>query len=193
MKIYSKLAAAVLAGAMALSMTACSTASAESMNELVNASLAANGHSYAVYSVDVTDDDTVSLINEAVSTYKNYKDTLINTDDYTAELSDDDWSAGYIKNKVAQAKERNLETRANFEESLSSFNARGMGEVYTITAEQVPQGIDNDEAVAGYVASLLTGSAKVYISDAVQLPAMDDAEGTYTGAYTSLRFVYIQY
>lgn len=68
-----------------------------------------------------------------------------------------------------------------------------MGQVYAITSEEVPQGIENDEAVANYVASLITGNAKVYVSDPVQLPVLDDAEGTYTGNYTSLRFVYVEY
>lgn len=193
MRKYTKLAAVVLAGAMALSMTACSTASAASMNELVNSSLAAKGSSYAVYNVDATSDETVSLVNEAVATYENYKNSLINTDDYAAKLDDDGDSAGRIESKVAEAKNRNLQTKANFEESLKSFNDRGMGTVYTVTAEQVPQGIENDEAVASYVAGLITGNAKVYISDPVQLPELDDAQGTYTGSYTSLRFVYVQY
>lgn len=193
MKLMKKLAVGAIAVLMGVSMIACSTESAASMNELVNTRLAQSGSSYTVTGIDATADATVSLIKEAAATYANYKNSLTNTDDLAADLDDDGESTGTIANAVRGAKYQNLQTLANFEQSLKSFNDRGIGAAYTVTNENVSAGVYDEQAVANYVASQLTGSAKVYVSDVIEVPTLDDSEGTYTGNTTPMRYVYVEY
>lgn len=192
MTFTKKLAAGAIAGILALSMTACSTAASTNVNELINQSLASSGSTYTVSSFDSVSSDTVSLIKEAAKTYSNYASYLENTDDLVDDLESEDASPSEIANALSTSKQRNLKTRSNFEQSLASFSARGIGEAYVISTAEVPE-LDSDEAVAAYVASLLTGDAKVYVSDVISIPELDDAEGTYTGSCSYMRYVYIEY
>lgn len=196
MKLSNKFAISILSGALALSMVGCSSASpapGNSVGKLVGSKLAANGSAYSVETVNVATNGMVGLINEAVSTYNNYKNSLINTEKLAQELDDDGESKGSIKNKVNEAKNCNLTTRANFQKSVDSFNARGMNRLYTITAAQVPAGIESENAVADYVVGLIGGDAQVFVSDIIEIPVLDDAEGTYTGGSMYLRYAYVAY
>lgn len=158
---------------------------------MINSKLAANGAAYTVENADLTGDDTVALIDEAVDTYNNYKNSLVNIRDLVEDMIDDEEGRCVIENEALQARYRNTVARDNFEESLASFNARGIGKAYVITSTQVPQGLENEEAVADYVASLVTDDSLVYVSDIASLPILDDEGGTYTGNETFIRFVYI--
>lgn len=194
MKTYNKIASVVIAGVMAASLSVCSAfaASSSSVSALVNAQLASGGSAYTVEAVSASTDSTVSLIEEAVATYKSYKNYLVDTDKLADKLDSDGESSGTINNRVNAAKQKNLKTKSNFGESLASFDARGMDKVYTVTDEQVTGGVENEAAVASYISNLVTGNAKIYVSDVVELPKVED-NGEYTGENTALRFIYVEY
>lgn len=194
MKLTKVFLLGLAAGALALNLAACSE-SASKRAELVNQSLAASGTAYTVQSFDSNAGETVSLIKEAASTYANYKRSLVNINDLAKQLKDDNYapSDGHYRSEMNRAKASNLQTRDNFAESLASFNARGIGAAYEITSAEVPEGLENEDAVAKYVATLVKGNAKVYISDVIPLPVLDDDEGAYTGNCTYLRYAYIEY
>lgn len=191
MKLIKKLAAGVLAGALALSMTACSSVD---MNQLVNAKLAASSSSYTVQDFDVNT-DTVALIQKAEDTYTTYLNALTNTDDLADELDDEGYSSsnGRYQSLMSIAKENNRIAKQNFESALDALNKDGLTEVYTIQWDDIGGDVADTDLVAQYVASLLTGNAKVYISDVVNIPVLDSSDGDYTGASSALRYVYIEY
>lgn len=193
MRLSKKMATGIMAGILALSMTACSSTSVASSANI--AALVNSSSSYTVSSFDSVSSDTVSLIKEAVETYANYKNCLTNTTEYSNHLKN---TLGYsssdetYKYSMKLAKAGNVTAKNNFAESLASFNARGIGSAYAITTDEVAD-LNDDTAVASYVASLLTGDATVYVSDVIDVPVLDDDEGTYTGNCTHMRYVYIQY
>lgn len=190
MNLMKKAAAGALAGILALSMTACSSSN---LNAQINAKLAQSGSSYTVTSLNASESGTVSLIQQAVSVYQNYEDSLVNTDDLADDLDDDGRSASHIASEVSIAKGDNRNAKANFDAAVAAFAQNTQGKVYTLTSAEVPQGLENEDAVADYVAGLITGNAQVYVSDVIDVPVLDDDEGTYTGNATYLRYVYIQY
>jgi len=184
------------------------------MNALVNESLAKSGSAYTVSAVSV-DNETVSLIKEAASTYDTYRSTLVDTDKYMNQLVEDaqaeaeeaaeqgDYTSyaesifmgtdSYIIAQTYRMKKKNLQTRANFEQSVASFNDRGINKAYVITGAEVAGGPYDNQGVADYVASLLTDNAEVYISDVIEVPVLDDEYGTYTSKGSPMRYVYIKY
>lgn len=203
MRISRKLAAGAIAALMCVSMTACSaasSASAVSMNELVNASLAQSGSSCTVTEIDASSDAVAGLIEEAISAYSEYKNHLTNTASLRSSLTNATNSDGTYKyrkqevnRKVKTAMNANLNNYNNFLQSVQSFKDRGIGAAYAITSEEVPAGVYDTQAVADYVASLLTGDARVYVSDVIEVPVLDDDEGSYSGYVVPIRYVYVEY
>lgn len=190
MKFIRRLAIGTVAAVLVLNITACSAQSTR-MTELVNENLAASGSTYTVTQASAT----AELINYAASVYKDYRVSLTNTellpDDLLSsnpKLSDDE-----IESYVASAKASNLALQASFYKSLTSLNEQGLSSAFIITNEDVEGKLNDSKAVAEYVASKLTGNARIYVSDDIQVPVLDDNEGTYTGKQTNLRYVYIQY
>lgn len=195
MKLANKFALSILSGALALSMAACSSSpaySTASINALINDQLDSNGSAYTVVNADLYSDGMVSLVKEAVSTYQNYKNCLINTDELAQKLDDDDESRATIKNKVNAAKAENCQTRENFNKSLVSFNLRGIGRAYVLTGDVLHADVSDEAAIADYVAARINSDgAKVYVSDIVEAPVLDDDTGSYTGNCSYFRLVYI--
>lgn len=191
MKFPAKMALCAAASVLALGLTACSGSGSARINTLVNQNLLASGATYSAASFAL-DTDTVSLIREAADACSRYKNSLTDIDALCEALEDAGASRVSLKNKLAAAKADNLAAKERFAQSLASFAARGIGTAYEITPEDVPAGLENEQAVAAYVASLLTGSARVYVSDLIALPILDDEQGTYTGNETYLRYAYIE-
>lgn len=206
MKLIKKLCSVAAAAALALSLAACSSSdSAAEMNSLINTSLAQKGSAYTVSAADANS-ETVSLIKEAVETYDLYRNSLINTAKLESDLYDQaaeveesmsfsELMYSYVSytdiiNQVNKARMANLKTAANFQESVESLNSRGISKVYAIDGAAV--NVYDTQAVADYVAGLVTEDSEVYVSDLIELPVLDDDIGTYTGQCTSMRYAYIK-
>lgn len=193
MKLTKTFLFGITAGALALCMTACAGSSA-ALNQKVNQSLARSGAAYTVADFDAGEDSTVKLIKEAVSTYENYQSSLIDTQKLAKKMKDDGYAetSAHFLSEMSIARAANRTARDNFAQSLASFSARGIGKAYAVTTAEVAD-LNSSEAVANYVASLVAGNARVYISDILPMPILDDGEGSYTGECAYMRYVYIQY
>lgn len=187
MKLSKTMTLGFTAAVLALTMTACSSSSI-AMNEQINSVLDAEGSSYTVTDFDAGSEKNIALINKAASAYASFKNSLTDTDTLESDLQDAD--ADDIEEKVASAKSSNLSIKRRYEATYQLFESTGT--VYELTNEDVSGGVSDSQAVAEYVASLLTGDAKVYVSDVINVPTLAE-DGGYTGSSTPMRYVYIEY